>query len=111
MTKKEELKYTEKPQYLYQLTQKFMYDYVEHMGTVDDQIWFAELGLANQKKIERAGKEFEVLDIQEVRKQFAARFFDYLVDENKPKANKKKSYKSKLEEMLAKAKAAKEAEK
>ena len=110
MAKKQELKFTEIPEYLYQLTQNFMYDYVANKGTTDDQIWFAKLGLANQKKIERAGKEFEVLDIQEVRKQFAARFFPNLVD-NKPKGSKKKSYKSKLEELLAKAEAAKAAKK
>ncbi len=109
MAKKEELKYNETPKFLYQLTQNFMYDYVENLGTPDDQIWFAELGLKHQKPIERAGKKFEVLDIQEVRKAFAKRFFPELDPDNKVKVSSKKTYKEKLEEMLAKAKAAKEA--
>ena len=53
MAKKEELDVKKDPKFLYQLTQNFMYDYVENLGTPDDQIWYAELGLKQQKPIER----------------------------------------------------------
>ncbi len=104
MAKKEELDVKKDPKFLYQLTQNYMLGYVKERGTKEDRVWYAKLGLANQRKISRAGKDFEVLDIQKVREEFAKRFFPNLLDRKK-NGTKKPTYKDELEALLAEAEA------
>ena len=104
MSKKEELDVQQNPQFLYQLTQNYMLGYVKARGTKEDRVWYAKLGLANQKKVTRAGKDFEVLDIQKVREEFVKRFFPNLLERKKNGA-KKPTYKNELEALLAEAEA------
>ena len=90
---------TQDPQYMYQLTQNYMLDYVQARGTKKDQIWYYKLVLGSKKPVKRGEKEFEVLDIQAVRKAFASKFFPDL-----GKARPKKvSYFDKIEALLKQA--------
>ncbi len=104
MAKKEELSVKENPKYLYQLTQKYMLDYVRERGTKEDRIWYAKLGIDNQVSVTRAGKTFDVLDVKTVREKFAERFFNYLLDKNN-KNTKKPSYVEQLKQLLEEAEA------
>ena len=106
MSKKEELAINENPKFLYQLTQNYMLGYVKERGTKEDRIWYAKLGLANQKEVTRAGKTFTVLDIQKVREEFAGRFFSNLL-ERKKNGTKKPTYMDELKALLTEAEAEK----
>lgn len=94
---------TEDPKYLYHLTQKYMTDYVDARGTIDDQIWWYELVLQSKKQVTRGDSEFTVLDLSKVRKAFAERFFSNLGK----KESKKPSIFDIAEKRLAELKASK----
>lgn len=86
----------ENPKFLYHLTQKYMKDYVQKKGTVEDQIWYYKLVLASKKQVTRGDATFDVLDLTKVRKEFVSRFFPGLGER---KANKP-SYFDEIEKLL-----------
>ena len=106
MPKKEEIDVNQNPKFLYHLTQKYMLDYVKTRGKKEDRIWYAKLGLSSQKKVTRAGRTFDVLDVQKVREEFAKRFFPNLLD-RKNSGTKKATYVDELKKLLEAAEAEK----
>ena len=90
---------TEKPEFLYQLTQNFMLGYIKQESIPKkDKKWFVDLCKANKKEVTRGKATFEVLDISPVRKEFAKKYFPDLAE--KKKAGKKKSFFDELDELL-----------
>ena len=106
--KKQELSWREDPEFLYQITKKYMKDYVQNRGTIDDIIWYGELVLQSEMEVKRGEKVFKALDIQKVRGQFVERFFNDKF--NGEKKSTKPTYRDEIEEMLKNARAQKAAE-
>ena len=78
---------TETPEFLYQLTQKFMLGYIQQPSIPKEkQQEFARLCLDNKKEITRGKASFTVLDPAPVRKWFAGEFFPELLKKKKTKS-------------------------
>ena len=99
--KNTEIPYTQVPEFKYQITQKYMLDYVENTKGPEDWIWYADLCDASQKEVTRGNKTFESLDIEKVRTAFIDRYFIDTFEAKKKTA--KPTYKKKINDLRKKA--------
>ena len=95
---------TQDPQFKYHLTQKYMLEYVEARGTVEDRIWYYKLVLDSKKAVTRGGKTFDTLDLAKVRDAFADRFFKGLGQKKSKKPSYFEDIEKRLKELEAKTK-------
>lgn len=80
------------PTSLSNLTKEIMFEYIKDKGTDEDKAWFKKLihdHWTDQKKTPNGSVGQGIDDIQKVRKAFAERFFDSLLEK---KPSKGKSY-------------------